>query len=96
MSQVAHSHLIQSPATLRDQLRAHRRLIVATLVALFAAGAVILVLALDSGSSESTATPVPVSGPSESGVAAAVAGQTAPTPASGPDESSIAASVSGR
>jgi hypothetical protein len=89
MSQVAQPHVIQPRV-------GHRRLIVASLLALVTAAAVILAIALSGGSTESTPAPVQSSGPSESNVAAAVAGQPSAAPTSGPDESKTAASISGR
>jgi hypothetical protein len=94
MSQVA------SPAV-SSQIRRHWVLAFSALLALLATAAVVLILALDGGSSESvaqTARPALRSdgGPDESAVAASIAGKAQPALRSdgGPEESAVAGAVS--
>jgi hypothetical protein len=92
MSQLTH------PISVRDQVRTHRALTVSALVVLAATLAVVLVLAIDGGSSE-TNTIVQRSqpavrsdgGPDESAVALSVGSRLSPAPS----ESTIAAAVGG-
>jgi hypothetical protein len=91
MSQVHHPYL-----TARNSFRAHRIAVLSALLALIATTAVVLVLAIDRGSSGSVAVSSQPAlrtdgGPSESAVAASVGSQ----PSTGPDESTVAASVGG-
>jgi hypothetical protein len=96
MSQVA------SPrATLRSQVRHHRLVALSALLALLATTAVVLVLAIDGGSSDSVAQNAQPAlrtdgGPNESAVAASIAQTPNPAPRTdgGPEESAVAASVS--
>ena len=94
MSQVGHA-----PLATRSQLRAHRVAALSALIALLATAAVVLVLAIDGGSS-GTGTSVGArqqpalrvdGGPDEAAVAATVGSQAAPS--AGPDEAAVAATV---
>jgi predicted metal-binding membrane protein len=90
------SHLAHPTTSFRSQVKAHRLTWLAALMALAATAAVVLVLALDDGTT-TTASVSPGSqpalraggGPSESHTAASVAGAPA-----GPDEAATAAAVS--
>ena len=80
----------------RSPLRAHWVAALSALLALLATAAVVLVLAIDGGSSgignSVSAHQQPVGGLPETAIAAAIGSQPAPT--GGPDESAVAASVS--
>ena len=105
MSQVPHPSV-----SLPNQLRSHRGIVLAGLLALLATMAVVLVLVLggDSPASQSVGAAQPQSavaasagsntsaGPDESRIAASIAGGSSTQLSSGPDESRIAASISGR
>lgn len=86
------SQVSQATISTRSQLHAHRAVVLAALLALLATTAVVLVLAIDRGSSstgqQSQAAVRSDGGPNESAVAASIA----PRP-TGVDESSIAASI---
>lgn len=97
MSQVTHPSV-----PLSAQIRAHRMVALAVLLALIATAAAVLVLAIANHASTSSAVDTPQSalradgGPDESNVAAAVGSGRAPAPAaSRPDESNVAAAISG-
>jgi hypothetical protein len=86
---------------LRDQLAAHRAVAVTALLALLATVAIVLVLAIDGGS---TPTPsavaessepqhLPNGRPDESATAAAISPPSEPAQAGRPDESGIAAAI---
>jgi hypothetical protein len=89
---------LTQPISVREQLRAHWVLALSALLALAATAAVVLVLAIEGGSSETTSAaqqsqPAVRSdgGPDESAVALSVGSRVSP----GPSESTIAATVSG-
>ena len=94
------SHVTQPALSARSQLRAHWIAALSALLALLATAAVVLVLAIDGGSSGAGSSVAQHQqpalradgGPDETGVAAAVGAQSAPS--AGPDESAIAASIS--
>jgi hypothetical protein len=94
------SHVTHPAPSARSQLRAHRVAALSALLALLATAAVVLVLAIDGGSSgignsagERQQPALRVDGgPDESAVAAAVGSQ--PAPSVGHDESAVAASIS--
>src|SRR4051812_47545946 len=94
MSQVTHPTF-----STRSQLRAHKVAALSALIALLATAAIVLVLAIDGGSSgpgtSAAARPQPAlradGGPDESAVAATVGSQAAPS--AGPDEAAVAATV---
>jgi len=93
MSQVTHPAV-----SITQQLRTHWILALSALFALLATAAVLLVLAIDSGSSGTPAVaeqPQPAlrsdGGPDESAVAASLGSRTS----AGPSESSIAAAIGG-
>jgi len=95
MSQFSHPTI-----SVKSQLQAHRAAWLAALLTLLATGAVVLVLAIDGGSStdDSVAgSSQPAvradGGPSESSVAATVGSR--PSPSARPSESRIAAAVGG-
>jgi hypothetical protein len=92
MSQLTH------PVSVRHQLRAHWILTLSALLAVLATAAVVLVLAIDGGSSETTTAAEQTQpavrsdgGPDESAVAVSVGSRVSP----GPSESTIAAAVAG-
>jgi hypothetical protein len=96
------SQVVSPTATLRNQARHHRLVALSALLALLATTAVVLVLAIDGGSSDSVTLKAQPAlrtdgGPNESAVAASIA-QT-PNPASrtdgGPEESAVAAAIGG-
>jgi hypothetical protein len=87
---------------LRDQIRAHWVIGISALLALLATAAVVLVLAVDGGSPDTSSTahksqPAARSdgGPEESAVADVVGTKGASPTAGRPDESRIAASIAG-
>ena len=89
---------LTQPISVRQQLRAHWVLALSALLALAATIAVVLVLAIEGGSSETTTAgqqsqPAVRSdgGPNESAVAASVGSRPSPAPS----ESAIAAAVAG-
>ena len=93
MSQVTHPAL-----SARSQLRAHWLAALSALLALLATAAVVLVLAIDGGSSQTSAAVEQSQpalradgGPDESAVAASVGSRTS----AGPSESSVAAAIGG-
>jgi hypothetical protein len=90
------SHITHPLTSARSQLRAHWIVALSALLALLATTAVVLVLAIDGGSSTTSSVadqPQPAlrtdGGPDESAVAATVGSQ----PSAGPSESAIAASI---
>jgi len=89
---------LTQPISAKEQLRAHWALALSALLALAATVAVVLVLAIEGGSSETTTAAQQTQpavrsdgGPDESAVAASVGARPSP----GPSESSIAAAVGG-
>jgi hypothetical protein len=86
---------LTQPISVREQLRAHWVLALSVLLALAATVAVVLVLAIEGGSSETTTAAQQTQpavrsdgGPNESAVAASIGSRISP-----PSESTIAASV---
>src|SRR3954447_21105774 len=101
MSQVTHPTF-----STRSQLRAHKVAALSALIALLATAAIVLVLAIDGGSSGTGTSAAERTqpalrgdgGPDESAVAASIS-RVAPVPqykTGGPDESAVASAVSGR
>jgi hypothetical protein len=93
MSQLTHPGI-----SVRQQLRSHWILALSALLALLATAAIVLVLAIDGGSSETSTAieqPQPAlradGGPDESAVAASVGSRAS----AGPSESSVAATIGG-
>src|SRR5215217_4223617 len=94
------SHITHPLTSAGSQLRAHWILALSALFALLATTAVVLVLAIDGGTSEtSAAAEQPQAalrsdgGPDESAVAASVGSAVRERPTGGPDESSVASSL---
>src|SRR5215204_632091 len=93
------SQVTQPAISVHDQIRAHWVVALSALLALLAAGAVALVLAIDSGPSTTSASVAERQpavrtdgGPDESAVAASIGSR----PSGRPDESTVAAAISGR
>jgi hypothetical protein len=93
------SHVTHPAPSARSQLRAHRVAALSALLALLATAAVVLVLAIDGGSSgignsvgeRQQPAQGAYGGPDESAVAAAVGSR--PAPSARPDESTVAAAI---
>jgi hypothetical protein len=94
------SQVVSHTATLRDQARHHWAIALAGLLALLATTAVVLVLAIDGGSSESVAQKAGPAlrtdgGPEETGVAASVGNAQPDGSRAYVSESRVAAAITG-
>jgi len=88
------SQLTHPSVALPARIRSHRAAFIAAALALAVTVTVVLALSLG-GKSTAPVTNTPITHPDESGVAAAISGESSQS-SPRPDESSVAASISGR